>query len=189
MPSNLRTSCRSAARSAPLCHHRTADYDPAAKSDALPRAGSRASSCSGVGAGCCHALGVVALPTSPPAGYAPWFWGNPPPHHDGASLLGSREGLARSRLSAAPVAAFERSSCFTRTNATGSTRSSLTAARPATLLELAPPSLNLRSEPELDTAPPEVDRRVRHVVVSVLIDAHGVVVGQPEQARDFVCVD
>jgi hypothetical protein len=52
------------------------------------------------------------------------------------------------------------------------------ATRPAAPLELAPPSLDLRSQPKLDATPSKIDCRLRHVVVSVLVDAHCVVMGK-----------
>jgi hypothetical protein len=48
------------------------------------------------------------------------------------------------------------------------------------------PSLDLRAQPELDSAVTEVQDRPRHVCVPMLINAHGVSVSKPEQLRDAV---
>jgi len=46
------------------------------------------------------------------------------------------------------------------------------------------PSLDLRSEPELDSPFAEIENGSRHVVVPMLVDAHSVPVRQPKHLGD-----
>jgi hypothetical protein len=55
-------------------------------------------------------------------------------------------------------------------------------------LLLDSPTLNLGTQPELDAPVSEVEYRRRHIVVSVLVDAHSVAVGKTEKFSDSICV-
>jgi hypothetical protein len=51
------------------------------------------------------------------------------------------------------------------------------------------PSLNFRPEPELDSSFAEIENGSRHVGISMLVDAHGVSMGQPKHVGNSLRVD
>jgi len=72
-----------------------------------------------------------------------------------------------------------------------SASSSDTASGPAAAALCLPisPSGDLRSEPEFDPTRPQIDGRLRHVVVAPLVLAHGVAMGEVKDVGDTLRVD
>jgi hypothetical protein len=72
----------------------------------------------------------------------------------------------------------------------GSTSTRRTARRTCSAASrlLVGPSLDLGTQPELDTALAEVENRLRHVAVPLLILEHRVAVGQAENLRNSLRV-